>query len=276
MKIDMHCHVGEGSIDSHVSLEEYINILKSRGYDGMLVTDHDTYNGYRKWKYDLCNTCKDFVVLKGIEYDTKDGGHFICIMPSGTKMRLMENRGLHLVDLIEFVHGHGGILGPAHPYGAKYQSFATTKVFKKNANLTKEFDFIETFNACESAISNKKAAKLARVYNLPGIGGSDAHKPKAVGLGYTKILKSVSDEDEFIEYIKGAAPVLADGEYYGETLKDRVGKIGHIIDAGFWIYNRSGTLFQNRKRKKNIVKEKPNENIMKIKKTTFSDAAKKR
>lgn len=50
MKIDMHCHVKEGSIDSRVSMEEYIQLLQSRGFGGMVITDHDTYNGYRYWK----------------------------------------------------------------------------------------------------------------------------------------------------------------------------------------------------------------------------------
>ena len=53
MKIDMHCHVKEGSIDSRVTLEEYIMTCKEKGIDGILVTDHDTYNGYRHWKYNL-------------------------------------------------------------------------------------------------------------------------------------------------------------------------------------------------------------------------------
>ena len=30
MKIDMHCHVKEGSIDSRVVIEEYIEILKKK------------------------------------------------------------------------------------------------------------------------------------------------------------------------------------------------------------------------------------------------------
>ena len=50
MKIDMHCHVREGSIDSKVPIEEFIKKLQSKGIGGMLVTDHDTYNGYRHWK----------------------------------------------------------------------------------------------------------------------------------------------------------------------------------------------------------------------------------
>lgn len=39
MKIDMHCHVKEGSIDSKVGLEEYITILKKHGFQGMVITD---------------------------------------------------------------------------------------------------------------------------------------------------------------------------------------------------------------------------------------------
>ena len=31
MKLDMHCHVKEGSIDSKVSLDEYITKLKENG-----------------------------------------------------------------------------------------------------------------------------------------------------------------------------------------------------------------------------------------------------
>ena len=66
MKIDMHCHVKEGSIDSRVGIEEYITILKEHGFQGMVITDHDTYNGYRYWKKNLKGKKHtDFVVLKG-------------------------------------------------------------------------------------------------------------------------------------------------------------------------------------------------------------------
>ena len=69
MKIDMHCHVKEGSPDSKVSLDEYITILKANGFEGMLITDHDTYKGYRYWKNKMKGKShEDFVVLKGIEY----------------------------------------------------------------------------------------------------------------------------------------------------------------------------------------------------------------
>ena len=71
----------------------------------MLITDHDTYHGYRHWKYHMKGKVhEDFVVLKGIEYDTLDAGHIICIMPEGVKMRLLEVKGLPVSVLIDFVH----------------------------------------------------------------------------------------------------------------------------------------------------------------------------
>ena len=137
MKLDMHCHVKEGSIDSKVSLDEYITLLKERGFDGMLITDHDTYKGYRHWKYQMKGKVHDdFVVLKGIEYDTCDGGHILCIMPEGVKMRLLELRGLPVAVLIDFVHKHGGILGPAHPCGGKYLSFTQSVITNHQSYLS--------------------------------------------------------------------------------------------------------------------------------------------
>ena len=87
----MHCHTHEGSVDSKIGVEEYIRILKEKGYDGMLITDHDTYNGYRYWKEHLKGKkYKDFVVLKGIEYDTNNSGHMLVVMPENVKLRILE------------------------------------------------------------------------------------------------------------------------------------------------------------------------------------------
>ena len=43
MKIDMHCHTKEGSLDGKVGIEDYICLLKEQGFGGMVVTDHDSY-----------------------------------------------------------------------------------------------------------------------------------------------------------------------------------------------------------------------------------------
>ena len=127
MKLDMHCHTKEGSLDGKVPVEKYIELLKSQGFQGMLITDHDTYNGYRHWKNEIKGKKhKDFLVLKGIEYDTFGGGHILVIMPENVKLRCLELRGMPTHLLISIVHTHGGILGPAHPCGEKYMSLCRT------------------------------------------------------------------------------------------------------------------------------------------------------
>lgn len=258
MKIDMHCHVKEGSPDSKIGIDEYITILKANGFGGMVVTDHDTYNGYRYWKETMKGRMHtDFVVLKGIEYDTIDAGHILVIMPQGVKMRLLELKGLPVSVLIDFVHKNGGVLGPAHPFGEAYMSFAHTKRFYKNPEIMKRFDFVEVFNACEPIEVNEQAAKLAYKYGKPGVGGSDAHNATSCGMAYTELPEPVTCETELIELIRKKSEFGAGGLVYNKTLKDRLGKVKKIYSYSFWIYNRTGELIKRRARKRKSMLENP-------------------
>lgn len=258
MKIDMHCHVKEGSIDSKVSLDEYITILKKNGFQGMLITDHNTYKGYRYWKNNMRGKKHtDFVVLKGIEYDTRDAGHIIIIMPEGVKMRLLEVKGLPVSVLIDFVHKNGGILGPAHPCGEKYLSYANTKRFFKSPELIKRFDFFEGFNACESEVSNEAAMKLATRYQKPAVAGSDSHKPECVGKAYTILPEYVTCETELITLIRRKVPMEIGGTLYAKTTKEKLGKASKILTYSFWIYNKGGNLLKAHKRKGKEKEENP-------------------
>ena len=257
MKLDMHCHVKEGSIDSKVGLEEYIDKLIDHGYDGMVVTDHDTYNGYRYWKNELKGKkYQDFIVFKGIEYDTRDAGHFLVIMPEGRKMRLLEMRGLPLAMLIDLVHKNGGVLGPAHPCGEKYMSFTNARRYYLSPEIVKRFDFVEAFNSCEPVSSNSGAEKLAKKYGKVMTGGSDSHKPDCVGRGYTILPEPVTCETELISLIHKKTPFKAGGVLYNKTTKEKIGKINKLLVYSFWVYNKSGELVKrhgrNKKWKKSI------------------------
>ena len=239
-------------------MDDYITKLKQEGFDGMLITDHDTYKGYRHWKYELKGKAhEDFVVLKGIEYDTCDAGHIICIMPEGVKMRLLELKGMPVQMLIDFVHRHGGILGPAHPCGEKYLSFTNTKKYFKSPETIKRFDFIEVFNSCEPEESNVRAARLAEKYQKVGIGGSDSHKIECVGKGYTILPQRVTCETELITLIREKAAIEAGGTLYGKTTKEKLGKMNKILPYSFWFYNKGGALLRKRKRKQKGRIENP-------------------
>ena len=258
MKFDMHCHTKEGSMDGKVMIEEYIRTLKRKGFGGMLVSDHDSYDGYREWKNAIKGRApQDFVVLKGVEYDTCDCGHILVIMPFGVKLKILELRGLPGSILVKIVHAYGGILGPAHPYGEKFMSMISTNERKKKyqqriAQLLPQFDFVEIFNACESAETNAKAKRLAEKFNKPGFGGSDAHRLDCIGKAYTELPDTIRSEDDLIAYVKTCPQIECGGEHYNGTTKDRIGRLNMVLVDSFYFYNKLANGWRWRKRRREL------------------------
>ncbi len=260
MKLDMHCHTKEGSLDGQVPLLECIEILKEKGYQGMLVTDHNSYKAYRYYQK-LSEKPSDFVVLKGIEYDTIDAGHILVIMPTGVRLPVLELRGLPVALLIEIVHYYGGILGPAHPCGEKFLSIRNTLRSKRGAAIYRKFDFIEGYNACEDMDSNNRAMILAGQYDLPCFGGSDSHKADSIGLGYTVLEENIKSETDLINYILSAKPTVAGGRHYEHTTKSRLGKINNVLVYSFWLYNKFVALSRRKARNLELIENNILESI---------------
>ncbi len=266
MRFEMHCHTKEGSPDGKVSLADYIQILKKKGYDGMLITDHNSYKGYDSYRVarsvynppvsrknitKSTSDTDDFVVLKGIEYDTSDAGHIIVIMPEYVCLPILEYRGLPAKRLIQIVHAHGGILGPAHPCAERFLSFCTSPLYKKNPRIIKQFDFLEIFNSCEPPRDNNKAIRLAKLTGICGISGSDSHNIDGVGLSYTDFPGKIRAESDLIRIIKefnrtktdagkmhNPQKILCHGEYYHGTLKEKLGIFNNLLVYGFYPYNK--------------------------------------
>lgn len=257
MIFDMHCHTKEGSLDGKVPVAEFVAILKEKGFDGMLVSDHDSYKGYREWiRFNNGPESEGFLVLKGVEYDTIDAGHILVIMPENVKLKILELRGLPVLFLIEIVHRNGGILGPAHPCGEKYLSITNTRKHRSQLAVMDKFDFLEGFNACESHESNARAMEIAQKYHKPVFGGSDAHKADCAGLGFTEFREKITCESDLIRLVKeqGREACVCGGEYYEHTTKNRIGKANNLLVESFWFYNRLGSMMRHRKRKRELGK----------------------
>ena len=244
MKFDMHCHTRAGSIDGKVPVDRYIELLKSKGFDGMLITDHDSYRGYRKWLEASTEEQRgSFCVLAGIEYDTKDAGHFLVIMPDNVFLKVLRIRGMSLEMLTWIVHRYGGVLGPAHPFGTRSSSAMFFKKVRKNRSVLKKMDFVEGFNTCEKARANRLAQSLARNINKPCIGGSDSHEESYIGMAFTEFEDSIKTNNDLIKCIKNGK--ISD---YGGTEREYTKKAKHKEAFygvwGFKAYNRGlGFLF---------------------------------
>ncbi len=236
-KFDMHCHTKAGSIDSRIPITEYIDLLKEQGFAGMLVTDHTSYKGYRHWLKHHSKETKDFVVLKGVEYDTRDAGHFIVIMPDDVNLKLLHIRGMSLKQLEKVVHQHGGIYGPAHPFGPRSSSSMFCFTLRKNRDIINTFDFVEGFNTCEKEYANKIAQIMAEDYGLPCIAGSDSHKAKHVGTAYTSFDRPISCCNDLIEAIKSGG-IIDFGGTEREFLPKHKKRHSFAATWGFKTYNR--------------------------------------
>ena len=245
----MHCHTKEGSLDGKVPIEDFAATLREKGFDGMLVSDHDSYNGYRVWKK-VREEGRDrgFLVLKGVEYDSIDAGHILVIMPDELKLRILEVRGLPVQLLVKIVHRYGGILGPAHPFGAKFLSAMCSEKLKRDKELIHQFDFVEAFNTCELPESNRQAGELARKYRKPAFGGSDSHRKQYVGTAYTDINYDIQNCNDFIYAVKNGYVVGCGGQ---EREPVRQHPAWNLVPVGTaWkIYNHGLAVLKSHKRK---------------------------
>ena len=260
MKYDLHCHTKEGSLDARLGIIPYAVMLKSKGYAGMLITDHDSYKGYRYYQtmreYDkLPLVLRDFVVLKGIEYDTRDAGHVLVILPDGVDCPLLEKKGLKLTVLDQIVHELGGIMGAAHPYGNGYIAITNTRIYKKNPDVIQCFDFIEAYNSTISGVNNERAYALAEQYRKPMTAGSDAHSTIRVGTAYTRFDEKLTCNNDLIAYILADRPTEPVGIFYPGLLKKKNEIIRQLGIVSYWSYNKAGMIFRTGARHKHLKRE---------------------
>lgn len=208
----MHCHTKEGSMDAFVPINEIVEGLKVKNFDGLLVTDHNSYKGFNSYK---ALNKENFTVLKGIEYDTFDAGHFIIILPNNVNESIFENRGLKLNELCNLVHKLNGVVGAAHPFDHGRLGMMKLRKWKNLCNLRKvikDIDFIETFNSSASTLSNDLARIFALKHNKPGTGGSDCHRKNSIGIGKTIFGVDILDNNDLISAIKSSQILEAGGQ----------------------------------------------------------------
>ncbi len=204
MIIDMHNHTNISSICSVLRPEELIETARSRGLDGICVTEHNTLQGANV-AADLGRRMK-FPVFRGLEVSTDVGdmlvfGYYKDI-PQGTP----------LPELCKIVHAEGGVLFAAHPFylrggwnlysGMKKKMRIDLETGWWKAEILGQLDGIEIRNGNVDHDNNRKAEELAERLHIPGIGGSDAHSVDMIAKAATKFSKDIHDEAQLVAALK--------------------------------------------------------------------------
>jgi predicted metal-dependent phosphoesterase TrpH len=187
LKLDLHLH-SSFSNDATGSSEDLIKSLKKRGLQGMALTDHNTIKG--------CIAAqkvapKDFLVIPSTEISTADG-HLLAF-------NVTENieRGLSVEETVERVIDAGG--EPIVPHLFRLLSGIKKEKLK---GIQTKVSAIEVFNGCSVPSTNLKSAKVARMFNLGGTGGSDSHDPLYAGYAYTVVDSTDLRIDTILSEIK--------------------------------------------------------------------------
>ena len=108
MFIDLHMHEKRHSLDSHLLLEEMVELAKKRNLDAICITDHDSM-GLREYAREYSEKT-GFPIFVGIEFYSLQGDILAFGIEEYPKERISAQ------EFIDMVHAHGGVVISAHPF----------------------------------------------------------------------------------------------------------------------------------------------------------------
>jgi predicted metal-dependent phosphoesterase TrpH len=192
MKIDLHCHT-KYSGDNYLEPEELVEQAIRMNLDGVCITEHSSL--LDMWVIERIKVPESFYVLRGVELSTSHGHLLVYGLKESFWDPWYSHNYLDLFRILEKIHSHGGICVPSHPFRG-WDSFG------ENVLKIDGIDAIETHNGIDLENMNQKAIHVARLRNLPSIGGSDCHSKEQVGRAFTEFKNPIHTVDELIEEIK--------------------------------------------------------------------------
>ena len=182
MLIDLHVH-STHSACSNLSPGDIISKARSRGLDGVCITDHDSTAV-------LSQISEGFqpdglLILVGMEYTTPQGDFLIFGNVEGIPVRL------DAPALLASVQQLGGAAIAAHPYRGWRPTDIT--IFEKSLCA-----LVEVKNGRNNPFEDGLAATLALNYGLISVAGSDAHSLAELGAYPTRFTVPIANRDDLV------------------------------------------------------------------------------
>lgn len=208
LKIDLHVHSVHS--DGFGEIDEILETAKSKGLDGLAITDHETLDGY----HEALSHKSGLLILPGYEVET-DAGHILIL---GLKQLPPRIRRIGYEELLEWARVMGGLSILAHPAAGRFRLGRWREV---------KPDAVEALNASYPfRYFVRRGLMLAERLDIPSVGGSDAHFPETVGDAYTVIDAGNPRNTDILEAIK-AGSVGFEGALSPMLKRSRIG-IGYL------------------------------------------------
>ncbi|MGZ4863639.1 MAG: PHP domain-containing protein [Halobacteriota archaeon] len=176
MIFDPHIH-SKYSGDSAIEPAIVLKVAKKMGLNGIAVTDHMTIKGGVETR--KMNVDPDFYVIVGSEVETNNKEDLVGLFLTE------EIKSRNTEDVITEIKAQGGVVFWAHPFRLGKNLL--------QSDATEQLDLLEGFNSKTSASRNALAQQLARKYDKPVLGASDAHQAFEIGNGTTFVQETGFD-----------------------------------------------------------------------------------
>jgi predicted metal-dependent phosphoesterase TrpH len=191
IEADLHIHTTY-SDDSTVTPKVLIDQLVSHSFVKVAaVTDHGSVQGCRIIRQ-LASAYPDILIIPGVEISASEGD----IVILGTEE--LPPQPWTIENVVDFARETSSVSIVAHPYRG-YGMGDIARKFK--------FDAVEILNGAASAAENRSALELARLMNLPGVAGTDSHRPQELFRVYTEIQAGLNVDEILGAIRKGMVKV---------------------------------------------------------------------
>lgn len=184
-KIDFHVHT-DASFDSPSKIANLLQYAKRRGLDAIVITDHDSIEGYQRAK--LVRKASDVEIIPAIEYTLPYGEyglHLIALyleeyIPFEDIHSFMKNIKAKNAKII-IPHPYRNGTGLMRHYESKYVSR------KELDEVLESATFVEIVNTKDRQEEVLLSINFALKNNFGIVAGTDAHRPYYVGFAYTLV-----------------------------------------------------------------------------------------
>jgi len=195
MRIDLHIHTSPLSACSYIDPHEMVQEARQLKLEGICLTEHQIL--WDPLEVDKLARKAGIKIFRGNEFTTNQGD----ILVFGFYEDIKEL--MTIQELREAVQMSGGYMIAAHPFrGFKTFGIGQLQMTVEQAAKRKMFEFVDAVEIGNGKLSkdeNEMARKVAEKLNLPGTGGSDAHRIDEIATWVTVFKKNIDNEQELLE-----------------------------------------------------------------------------
>ncbi len=228
MLIDLHNHTLPRSSDSSLRVEELILQAKTRGLDGVCLTEHD--NTWNSKEVERISKDNGFLVIAGMEVTT-DHGHILVFGVNKFSYEMFTAERLRRI-----VEEEGGVMVLAHPFRRSlYKLYSHGHTPSPNGGMSwaaQDHDYlnlveaVEVLNGTGSPHQNAFSLEVAQRLGLPGTGGSDAHHRAEIAACVTKFERDIAGLSELMNELRSGEFSALDLRIGGESTRRRRFSLG--------------------------------------------------